>query len=83
MMNKRGTMAHSGVYSRYGKSGTENLCGESILTVKEVSKMLKCGTTHVYNMVSSGKLSAFRVGDKKGIRIRESAVHKIMEDQEA
>lgn len=77
-------MAQSGVYSRYGMDrkaiGIDN-SRETILTVKDVCEMLKCGTSHVYNMVNSGKIPAFRLGDRKGIRIKESDVKKVMEEQ--
>jgi excisionase family DNA binding protein len=74
-------MAHSGVYSRYVKSGKENLCDESILTVKEVSKMLKCSKAHVYNMINNGRLSTFQIGEKKGYRVYNRDVERIMAEQ--
>lgn len=80
-------MAHSGVYVRYGKNGKEGHGDDekrdAVMTVKEVCKKLKCGKTHIYNMINSGKLSVFKVGEKKGIRVYVRDVERIMEEQTA
>jgi excisionase family DNA binding protein len=78
--NERRIMAQSGVYSRYGKNGKAGLRGEDILTVKEVCDLLRCGKTHVYNMINCGKLKKFQIGEKRGIRIYAKDVERIMEE---
>jgi excisionase family DNA binding protein len=53
-----------------------------ILRVNQVKDLLNCSRTHVYNLIDCGKLKAFRIGDRKGIRIYEAEVAKIIEEWE-
>lgn len=73
-------MAHSGVYSRYGK---EKPVSDSVMTVKDACKILKCGKTNIYNLINCGKLSAVKVGEKKGIRIYERDVDRLLNEIDA
>ncbi len=71
-------MTQSGIYSRYGKNMETNADGNVVMTVKDVCKKLKCSQTMVYNMIGSGKLPAFRLGCRKGIRVNSREVDRIM-----
>ncbi len=72
-------MAHSSVYARNlkNKKDAEN----PVLTVKQVADRLGCSTRHVYNMINDNKLNSFKFGIEKGIRVYESDLVKIMNDQ--
>lgn len=77
-------MAHSGVYVRYGENqgkGSANQRNSKVLTVSQVKNMLNCSKNHVYDMIKSGKLKAFRIGETKGIRVYERDVEQIKTDQ--
>ncbi len=53
-----------------------------LLTVKQVSKILTCGTSHVYNLINFGKLKAIKIGMARGYRIYEKDVEAIMKEFE-
>jgi len=78
-------MAHSGVYVRYGKDRAKNTDktsgSETVMTVRDVRERLNCSKTQVYDMITSGKLPAFKVGEKKGLRVYGRDVDRIMAEQ--
>lgn len=56
---------------------------DRILNVEQVRERLKCSRTHVYNLINTGAIDAFRVGLQKGVRVKESVVQRFIEEQEA
>lgn len=55
---------------------------DRLLNVEQVREHLKCSRTHVYNLISAGVIEAFRIGSRKGLRVRESVVLRFIEKQE-
>jgi excisionase family DNA binding protein len=80
-------MAHAGIYARNRRDLSDSkLSGndsDSILTINQVSARLSCSRAHVYNMIESGRLPAFKIGEKRGFRIYERDVNHIMSEQMA
>ena len=56
---------------------------DRILNVEQVRQQLKCSRTHVYNLINTGVIDAFRIGSRNGLRVKESAVRRFIEEQEA
>lgn len=78
-------MAQSGVYSRYGKSReneSKTIRNGKALTVNQVKDRLNCSRSHVQNLISSGKLKSFRIGETRGIRVYESEIERITCDRD-
>ena len=75
-------MAHAGIYARNRRDLSESQASgknyDKVLTVSQVKAKLNCSKTQVYDMINAGKLRSFRVGEKKGFRIYESDVEKVM-----
>ncbi|MDR2821200.1 MAG: helix-turn-helix domain-containing protein [Desulfovibrio sp.] len=42
-----------------------------LLNWQEACKLLSCKRSHFYNLVNSGALAAVRLGEVKGLRVRE------------
>ena len=47
-----------------------------LLTVAEVSKMLKVNRNHVYKLINNGELEAVRIGS---IKVRKEALNRYIE----
>lgn len=80
-------MAHSGVYAR-NRRDLENdgmvvkPVKDKVLTVMQVKERLNCSKAQVYNMITDGLLKSIKIGEKKGIRIKESDVDNFISNQE-
>ncbi|WP_024333102.1 helix-turn-helix domain-containing protein [Desulfotignum balticum] len=55
---------------------------DRILNVEQVRDRLKCSRAHVYNLINTGVIDAFRVGRQKGVRVKESVVARFIAEQE-
>ncbi len=49
---------------------------DRLLNVEQVRERLNCSRRHVYNLINMGDLKALKIGDRNGIRIKQS----ILED---
>ncbi|MCP3941687.1 MAG: helix-turn-helix domain-containing protein [Desulfobacteraceae bacterium] len=47
---------------------------DKLLNVEQVRKRLECSRRHVYNLIDRGDLPALKIGNRQGIRVKESAV---------
>ena len=52
---------------------------DKLLNVAQVTDILTCSRRHVYNLIAKGALPAFRLGERSGLRVRESEVDKFLE----
>ncbi|BCK01646.1 helix-turn-helix domain-containing protein [Anaerocolumna chitinilytica] len=52
---------------------------DMVLTVKEVSKILKTNPAYIYELIKSGKLPALKLGS---IRVRKQALEQFLIDYE-
>ncbi len=54
-----------------------------ILTVKEVSVLLRCGLSVVYDLFKDGHLKGFHIrpGSQKGIRILHDSVERLIQGE--
>ena len=48
---------------------------EMVYTVKEVSKILKCGVNYVYKLIQTGQLQCMRIGS---IKVRKSTLEDFL-----
>jgi excisionase family DNA binding protein len=55
---------------------------DRVLNVEQVRKKLGCCRSHVYNLISMGEIQAFRIGNRKGIRVKSSSVEAFLETRE-
>ena len=55
---------------------------DRILNVNQVGKYLNCSRRHVYNLISLGELSGFKIGSGGGVRVRESKLEEFLEKRE-
>ncbi len=55
---------------------------DRLLNVEQVRTMLKCSRSHVYNLISMGDLSAFRIGERNGVRVKKSILDAFIEQRE-
>jgi excisionase family DNA binding protein len=53
------------------------------LNIDQVRQRLNCSRSHVYNMIQAGKIDAFRLGSRNGLRVKESEVSRFVADQES
>lgn len=53
------------------------------LNIDQVRQRLNCSRSHVYNLIQAGQLDAFRIGNRNGMRVRESEVRRFVADQES
>jgi Helix-turn-helix domain len=54
-----------------------------VYTIRELEGILRTGKRQVRNLVSSGRLKSFRIGEKQGaIRIYETSLIEFMTGQE-
>lgn len=60
-----------------------NLKIDRLLNVEQVRERLQCSRKHVYNLINSGELAALKIGEKHGIRVRNSALQVFIENREA
>jgi len=56
---------------------------DRIVNVEQVRDRLKCSRAHVYNLINTGVIDAFRIGSRNGLRVRESVVQRFIKEQEA
>lgn len=52
---------------------------ETRITVAEAARRLGCTRQHVYNLISSGEISAVRLGLRNGLRVPEGEVDRFVE----
>ena len=55
---------------------------DRLLNVEQVRTMLQCSRSHVYNLISMGDLSAFRIGGRNGVRVKKSILDGFIEKRE-
>jgi len=55
---------------------------DRLLNVEQVKTMLKCSRSHVYNLISMGELSAFRIGERNGVRVKKSILEGFIKKRE-
>lgn len=48
---------------------------DAVMSVADVAKILKCGRSTVYEMISRGELPAKKLGRSRGIRIPTKAFY--------
>lgn len=53
------------------------------LNIDQVRERLNCSRSHVYNLIQAGKIDAFRLGSRNGLRVRDSEVRRFVRDQES
>ena len=49
-----------------------------LLNVQQVRERLQCSRQHVYNLVNNGTLVAIKIGQRRGIRIREDSLERLL-----
>ncbi len=52
--------------------------GPDLLTVREVAALLRCGKNSVYELLHSGQLPYFKVGEVRGIRIPRAELERFV-----
>ena len=57
----------------------QNINRLRLLNVEQVRKMLNCSRRHVYNLIETGVLPAFKIGSRQGLRIKENQVIQFIE----
>ncbi len=55
---------------------------DRLLNVEQVRRILKCSRSHVYNLISMGELSAFRIGERNGVRVKKSILEGFIKKKE-
>ena len=60
---------------------TEQEKSDKLLTVEQIHERLNCSRRHVYNLIEQGKLPGFRIGNKNGLRVRESNLEAFIQQR--
>ena len=55
---------------------------DRLLNMQQVRSTLQCSRSHAYKLVSQGYLPSIRIGERQGLRVRESVLKKFLRERE-
>ena len=56
---------------------------EPTVNVQQAREMINCSRQYVYQLVDSGRLRGFRIGEQKGIRIYTQSIRDFLAERRA